>query len=285
MSRLTDNDSTLGPLTWGKSDWNPLRVVFSTGDGDDPINHLTFYAFGYVVRLDLPTKFSPQRKWVDTSHYSWSTDPNSGYWQVDRKDYGFSLSDGFLQIFHGASTFDSLTDKSWATHLPWTQWRHIRYSMYKPNGDHYYTEWERPRGFKYRDDWHAIYELRKQCPATKFQIEDSDGQLIEVKTTIEEREYKFGESWFKWLSLFRKPRLYRKLDIEFASEVGRDKGSYKGGLMGTGIELLPNETPDDAFRRYCEKEHSSKNGKYKIKFVGKVVDDKGTESANQLKSN
>lgn len=274
MARLTDDDSKLGPLTWGKSCWNPLQIVFSTGGEHDEhrINHLTFYAFGYVARLDLPTKVKPYRRWVDTSHYSWSTNPAGGYWETFPREYGFSLSDGFLQIFKGAQTHDSLTTESWATHLPWTQWRHIRHSYFKPNGDHYYTEWAHPRGYKYAIDWSASYELRQKCPAAKFEIEDSDGERIVVSARIEELENKFGEGWFKWLSFFRKPRLYRKLDLTFASECGRDKGSWKGGLMGSSIELLPNETPEDALRRYCEQDHHSKNGSYRIKFVGQIVE-------------
>lgn len=41
------------------------------------------------------------------------------------------------------------------------------------------------------------------------------------------------------------------LDLEFSSEVGRRKGSWKGGTLGHGIEMLPGELHEAAFRRYC----------------------------------
>lgn len=57
------------------------------------------------------------------------------------------------------------------------------------------------------------------------------------------------------------------LDLRFSEEVGPQKGSWKGGTIGTGCDMLPGETPEQAFRRYCEKLHSSKGNKYMIKFV------------------
>lgn len=267
MSRLTDNDHKFGPITWGKASWNPLRFEFHTGDNITPTNTLRVYALGYVAEIPLPTKVPPERTWVDTTKYNWSNNPDGGYWTVDDRVYGFSIHEGFLQIFHGRQTLDSSTDKTWSTHFPWTQWRTVRRSCYEPSGRHYYTEWWHERGYKYQNNWHSNWAAWSSCPTEDFVIEDYDGQLINVKTRVEEVVHKLGVGWFKWLSLFRKDRVYRKLDISFVSECGRDKGSYKGGLMGTSIELLPNETPLDAFRRYCEKSHYAKDGDYRIKLV------------------
>lgn len=35
--------------------------------------------------------------------------------------------------------------------------------------------------------------------------------------------------WFKWLSWFGRPKIRRSLDIQFSSETGPEKGSWKGG--------------------------------------------------------
>ena len=51
-------------------------------------------------------------------------------------------------------------------------------------------------------------------------------------------------------------------------ETGREKGSWKGGTIGTSIEMLPGELHESAFRRYCDEEHRAKSGKYRIKFIG-----------------
>lgn len=270
MSRLTDNDNKFGPLTWAKSSWSPLRLVFSTGGDEEghPRNHLTGYAFGWVARLDLPTKVKPWRRWVDTSHYEWAKGPNSGYWDVHAREYGFSLNEGFLQVFHGPQTHDSITTKSWSKHLPWTQWRHIRRSLFDDKGQHFYTEWSRPRGFKFRDSWSAQWAAQGACPSVTFEMDDFDGERIQATTRIEERVWLFGEGWFKWLSLFRRPMVTRSLDLKFSKEVGPEKGSWKGGTTGHSIEMLPGEMHEAAFRRYCEQDHRSKYQKFQIKFVG-----------------
>lgn len=41
------------------------------------------------------------------------------------------------------------------------------------------------------------------------------------------------------------------LAMEFDREVGDRKGSWKGGTTGHSIEMLPTDSPEWAFRRYC----------------------------------
>jgi len=272
MTRLTDNDRRFGPLTWGLSGWRPWRVVFSTGGGDEdhPRNHLTVYGFGHVARLDLPTRLKPWRQWVHTGHYKWAKSPSDGYWDVHSREYGFSLNDGHLSVYLGAQTGDSTTTQMWSSFLPWTQWRHIRRSFFDAKGAHYWTEWDRPRAFALRDDWRAQQEMAKACPAVVFDFDDFDGQRIQATTRIEEREWRLGTGWFRWLSLFRKPRVRRSLDLDFSCQVGTEKGSWKGGILGTGIEMLPGELHEEAFRRYCGQEHRAKHGSYRLTFVGRA---------------
>lgn len=35
MGRLTDNDRKFGPITYARTDWNPCRLVLSSGGDDD----------------------------------------------------------------------------------------------------------------------------------------------------------------------------------------------------------------------------------------------------------
>lgn len=271
-TRLTDNDRRAGPLTYARSSWNPWRLVFSTGGGDEEHsrNHLTAYAFGWVARLDLPTRVKPWRRWVPTGHYEWAKSPDAGYWEVHAREYGFCLNDGHLSLYLGAQTHDSTTTQDWGCFLPWTQWRHVRCSFFDEKGQHFWTEWDRPRGFKFCDNWLAVYETRNRCPSVDFEFDDHDGKRIKVATHIEERQYKFGTGWFKWLSLFRKDRLHRSLNLDFSEEVGPEKGSWKGGTTGHSIEMLPGEMHEAAFRRYCEQDHRSKYRPFRITYVGRV---------------
>lgn len=276
MARLTDNDRRWGPLTWGPcgSSWRPLRLVFSTGGDNDygrAENNVTAYAFGWVARLSLPTLMQPWREWVDTSKYEWSTNPKGGYWDVHAREYGFSLSEGFLQLFLGPQTGDSTTTKSWSKFLPWTQWRHVRFTLYDLDGHEFWTQRDRdaPRGI---DGIRGQIEAEKLVPKAVFRVADYDGEANTATVHITEREWRFGTGWFKWLSLFRRPMIRRSLSINFAKEIGTEKGSWKGGLCGTGIDMLAHETVEDAFRRFCEQEQRGKYGSYRIEFLARARD-------------
>lgn len=175
------------------------------------------------------------------------------YIDYTRRDYGFMFSgDGFFQLFLGRNTMDSSTEQRWSCFLPWIQWRFIRQSLYGLRGEHVWTETAAARRtlgtFKGFDDWyrqHAIVEKRI------FGFFDFDDEYIIARTCIEEREWHRGESWCKWLSWFYAPKIRRSLDIEFSQETGTRKGSWKGGTLGHGIDLLPGELHEEAFRRYC----------------------------------
>jgi hypothetical protein len=60
----------------------------------------------------------------------------------------------------------------------------------------------------------------------------------------------------------------RSLDLRFSDEIGPEKGSWKGGTVGHSIDMLPSESPEAAFRRYCEQEHRAKYGTYRLTYVG-----------------
>lgn len=275
MRRLTDNDRRWGPFTWGPCgpSWRPLRLVFSTGGGDDEckaFNSLTAYAFGWVMRLRLPTLMQPFRIKHIARTWDAATVARMGrnwYYETFPREYGFSLNEGFLQIFLGPQTHDSTTTKSWCKHLPWTQWRHVRHSFYGLDGAHFWTEPERASRWQ-GGEWEEMDRQRSACPQAHFAFTDYDGEQNAVSTRIEEMEWRFGTGWFKWLSLFRKPKIHRTLNLEFFKEVGPEKGSWEGGTLGHGIDMLPGEDHEGAFRRYCEQDHRSKYRSFRITFVG-----------------
>ena len=272
--RWSDNDKTWGPFLYSraKDSYRPFAVVLDSGDGDEhPGCHVRLSAFGYTVILELPAIIKPWRRWVDLSQYEWATSPQKGYWDEHANEYGFTASEGALHVYYGPQTGDSQTQKSLCKFIPWQQWRFIRQSWYGSDGQHLHTLWETSSRVVRRaqSDWR--YEFEKTLEKTSFQIKDYDGTLVVVDTNIEEREWRFGEGWFKWLSWFRKPMIRRSLNLAFRQEIGTQKGSWKGGLMGTSIEMMPGELHESAMRRYCEKEHRDKGGKYRITFVGSAA--------------
>jgi hypothetical protein len=273
MNRLTDNDRHLGPITYGKAGWNPWILKFSTGDREDgPVrNNLTVYWFGYVAQINLPNIIQPFRQKHIAKSWDAETVKKMGrnyYFETFPREYGFCLCDGHLNIYLGRQTHDSSTTQDWGCFLPWTQWRFIRHSLYDLAGREYWTQLEKDR--LTTGGWDAQIVADNSCPTQSFCFDDFDGERIIAKTKIEEREWRFGSGWFKWLSLFRSPKISRSLDIQFSKEVGREKGSWKGGTVSHGIDMEAGELHLSAFLRYCEKEHYSKNGSYKITFVDSI---------------
>lgn len=277
--RYSGNDKHFGPfVTWSRHNdehWRPLGVVLGSGYGDDCKGcNLAIHAAGRTLIIELPPVLKPWLEWVPTGHYDWARSPDAGYWNTSRREFGFRYiaDDGFLQVFFGPQTDDSSTTKSWSKFIPWKQWRHVRHSMYGLAGEHHFTQMDADRR-KGGDHWDARQAAEDSCPVAKFLFRDYDGEEIVATARMEEREWRFGEGWFKWLSIFRKPRIRRSLDLDFSKEVGKEKGSWKGGTLGHGIEMLPCDDHESAFRRYCAAGSSSKNGKGDLTFIKALGDD------------
>jgi hypothetical protein len=288
-NRWSDNDRNFGPFTFswaGRKGYRPLALVLkSWGSGDDDAGpaslRISLVWFTFIIWL--PPILFPQRRKI-VAGWDAATVARLGrdwYWDVKVREYGFSYSDGFLQIHYGICPGDSSRDQTWSKHLPWTQWRHVRRSFYDLDGKHFWSELDaetenyrgladRGRHDLYRERFDIVRKWEEMCPKATFRFRDHDGEGLTATTHIEEREWLFGTGWFKWLSWFRRPMIRRTLDINFSGETGPEKGSWKGGTVGTSIEMKRGELHEAAFRRYCDEEHRSKYRPYRITFLGRV---------------
>lgn len=245
--RWSDADHYLGPITYAYDGYRHFAVVLGSGDDDYPGCRLRMSAFGHTVILALPAVIRPWRRKVVAQGWDAATIQRLGrnwYWDTHEREYGFSCSEGHLNVFLGRQTHDSSTEQRWSAFLPWTQWKHVRHSLYGLEGEHFATE-------PVRSEWKAWYAVKESCPVRSFTFRDFDGEQLTAKTRIEEREWHKGTSWWRWLRHFSKPRIRRSLDIEFSGETGKRKGSWKGGTIGHSIDMLPGELHESAFRRYC----------------------------------
>lgn len=272
-ARWGDNDRYFGPFTWSYSKDYPHWAVVLKSRGDDDTEsgtcslRITFRKATLIVALP-----GIVRPWREKVYPKWdaATVKRLGrdwYWNVDPRQYGFNLNDGFLSVYYGrtgGACMDSSIQQQWSYFLPWTQWRHVRHSLYGLAGEHFWTD---PRGAR----WEAYRDAKAACPTVRFAFEDFDGAQLVATTRIEEREWHFGTGWFKWLSWFSRPKIRRSLDIEFSGETGPEKGSWKGGTIGTGIDMAPGEDHETAFRRYCAEQHRSKYRKYSVKFLSRLA--------------
>lgn len=254
--RWSDNDRYFGPFTYAAGDYSRLAIVLGSGDDEDyPGCRLRLSVGRRTLIIALPQIIRPWRRKVYPGA-AWDAETvkrlgRDWYYDTHEREYGFSYSDGFLQVFLGPQTHDSTTTRSWCKHLPWTQWRHVRHSLYDLTGEHFWTHPEGRLTLGNHNSWLATKAVENACPSATFAFTDYDGEALTATTRIEEREWLFGWGCFKWLSLFRKPKVRRSLSIEFSGETGKRKGSWKGGTMGTGIDMLPGELHESAFRRYC----------------------------------
>lgn len=248
MSRLTDNDKNWGPFTFAR--WRD-RFSVTIEAGESRRWKALAVAFGFAMRIYLPKRIPVAKG--------------------ERPTYGFSLTkndDGqwnFLSFYYGPQTWDSTTEKRKSFFLPWSEWDHVRFSLYNPDGSHFWTQRDRQTGLRGFDE-----QMKQEAsvPKVHFGFQDYDGELIVATCHIEEREWHRGRGWFKWLRHFSRPIIRRSLSLKFSSEVGREKGSWKGGTIGHGVNMLSVETPRQAFERYCKKDHRSKSGPYRITFIG-----------------
>lgn len=261
--RWGDNDFYLGPLTFARPErgWRPWALVLRSGNDEDRGCTLRVSLRGYTAILALPPIVRPHRE-KQPANWDAETVQRLGrdyWWDVTPREFGFSVADGHLSLYYGRQTNDSSTEQRYGWFLPWTQWRHVRRSFYDLQGKHFWSESEaetlgasRLGGKAPTERWEIVRSWEAMCPKATFHFQDFDGEALSAATKIEEREWRFGTGWFKWLTLFRPAKIRRSLDIEFSGETGRRKGSWKGGTIGHSIDMKPGELHEGAFRRYCD---------------------------------
>lgn len=97
-------------------------------------------------------------------------------------------------------------------------------------------------------DYHSQYPIENEYNATadyKYKLKSGEIQIVQAVVRVERRTWYW--KWFKWLGWPRKVRTC--IDVEFSSEVGERSGSWKGGVVGCGYDLLDHETPMECLKR------------------------------------
>lgn len=266
-------DKHLGPLTFsvnrGNDCYNPkIGFVIDTGDDDEYSGmYVRIHVWRLTILCELPQWIQPYKVWVDTSKESWNKDKegNRGYWDIHSKDYGIVFFSDSAHYYWGAQTDSSVDCKSGVYFYPFSEWKYIRHSLYDLKGKLWCTEFEATRF-----NWKASDALREAVPKVEFIIEDFDNTRLKATTHIEEREWSKGIRSFFWLKYFVKNKVIRSLQINLDAEMGPEKGSWKGGLVGTNISMLPGELHEEAFRRWCSCEQHSKYRQFKVQFIEKI---------------
>lgn len=106
-------------------------------------------------------------------------------------------------------------------------WFHVN----KQNENWYYHE----GGMKYIDDgkWSESHNYL-------YLTSSGTNQSCIATISVEERE---------WITDEGDRKIYKCIEVAFAGELGKEAGSWKGGVVGCNYEMLPNETPLQTLRR------------------------------------
>lgn len=132
-------------------------------------------------------------------------------------------------------------------YYPWADWgSNIRHQVMLENG----TFVDAPKSgicpitkrWETEDEHPNLY--RRQVPY-RYVLNNDTVQERTATVTVEEREWRL--SWLRWTPLFNK--VQRCIDVSFDEEVGERTGSWKGGCVGCGYQMLPGEDPIDCLRR------------------------------------
>lgn len=120
--------------------------------------------------------------------------------------------------------------------MPW-DFERIRHEVMTPSGQWvpFVGCWEdkEPDG-----RWEATYRY-------VYVLKNGTVQNREATIVVERREWRW--LWFQWLPWPSKKR--QSINVIFNDEVGERTGSWKGGCIGTGYDMLPGETPEQTLRR------------------------------------
>lgn len=132
--------------------------------------------------------------------------------------------------------------KSHIWYLPWS-WEFKRHTIWDVDGKDVSKEAKNVYG----EELHKL--TKAQTYDYTYVLKSGEVQHRKATIYVEEREWRW-----KWLMWSKWPRLIRKtIDVQFSDEVGERSGSWKGGTIGCGYDMLPNETPEQCLRR-MEKE-------------------------------
>lgn len=227
------------------SDWYGISI--ESEDDENLHASLKLIGFTYFLSITLPP-------WICPAYRHEYTNSHSGLKSIIKipREFGITKFEDHITIRYGVQDECGYLPYNLRKYkgffIPWRQWKFIAHRIFDT-------------------DQNLIYEAKcnGRCPSDKnfdlarenapkkiFIIEDFDGAIGEAECHIEEREWTKGVGLFSWLRWFIPNEKVRSIDISYNIEIGKRKDSWKGGIIGCGINLLPAESLIDGFMRHCK---------------------------------
>lgn len=151
-------------------------------------------------------------------------------WCREWQKWGFTLCGPGVH-FHWNEVY-----KIWD--IPYFSKVHQRHEVRRADGSWvpFVGSWEQGKEPDGREEFRYPYAYRLR-----------NGTMQHRNATVFVERRAWRPKWFTWTRLFENCR--QSIDVWFNDEVGERTGSWKGGCLGCGYEMLPGETPEQTLRR------------------------------------
>lgn len=180
--------------------------------------------------------------------------------ECDPPKYGIAIHDSVFWIHLGGKGNGKGGNKWWTWEIPWFTYNFYKQYILGKDGNwinitdkrHDYNWYREHIGYM---DW-TDRELpdEKSIAQTYYGVwnDKYDDTDINAKYRVELRQWR--RKWFMWTDKFTYER--KSIDVCFEKEVGSQKGTWKGGVLGAGYDFKDDkETPQECFQRM----HREKN--------------------------
>lgn len=160
--------------------------------------------------------------------------------ECDPPEYGIAIHDSTFWIYLGGKGNMKGGNKWWTWDLPF--FSKVFYGDYILGKDgqwiniknrHYYYD---KVGYLSWDKGNTVSD--EESPAMTYYgkwIDHYDNTIIDAKYRVELRQWR--PKWLTWTKLFQEE--IKSIDVCFKNEVGSKKGSWKGGVVGSGCNFEP----------------------------------------------
>lgn len=184
---------------------------------------------------------------------------NAFKYRTDKKETqtGFAIHDNtvwvhLLSYVMESNRSDPWYRKTYSWDFPWSL-RHFKTEILTHERLEYAEAvWIEGR----KTDFFKNYDAKKSIALSvskdyqfHYTLKNGKGQDSIATVFVERREWRA-----RWWPVIHYRKVSTSIDIHFSEEVGEGTGSWKGGVVGTGCEMKPGESPEQTLRRF-EREH------------------------------
>lgn len=201
-----------------------LKLMLLQGSYFDSRYSLYFCFIWGVFKINLPFKTKLQEG-------------------CDTPRYGLDTHNNTLWLYWGGKYNNSIGQMEKENLSTWD------FPFFTYNFDNHHVknkedEWQLVKRGEYSDDiyvWAGV-----MITPYVYVLKNEETQRVTAKCYKEKRQW--HRKWFPFLKMVR-----TSIDIAFSDEVGERSGSWKGGVLGCGYDMLKNETMGQCLKR-MEKE-------------------------------